>query len=146
MYTCTPSLVHLPPRSASPPLGHHRVLSWAPHATPQAATSCPFTCCLVSKSCLFCDPMDFSLLCPWDFPGRNIGVGYHFLLQGIFLIRDRTCIVYISRQVPYCQAIVFLCFYGGLCCSSFSLLHCSLGSLSLSKGQTNLNYKPLLHL
>ena len=24
------------------------------------------------------------LLCPWDFPGRNIGVGYHFLLQGIF--------------------------------------------------------------
>ena len=25
------------------------------------------------------------LLCPWDFPGKNIGVGCHFLLQGIFL-------------------------------------------------------------
>ena len=25
-----------------------------------------------------------SLLCPWDFPGNNTGVGYHFLLQGIF--------------------------------------------------------------
>ena len=25
------------------------------------------------------------LLCPWDFPGKNIAVGYHFLLQGIFL-------------------------------------------------------------
>ena len=25
------------------------------------------------------------LLCPWDFPGKNTGVGYHFLLQGIFL-------------------------------------------------------------
>ena len=21
-------------------------------------------------------------LCPWDFPGKNTGVGYHFLLQG----------------------------------------------------------------
>ena len=24
------------------------------------------------------------LLCPWDFPGKNTGVGSHFLLQGIF--------------------------------------------------------------
>ena len=24
-------------------------------------------------------------VCPWDFPGRNTGVGCHFLLQGIFL-------------------------------------------------------------
>jgi len=24
------------------------------------------------------------LLCPWDSPGKNIGVGYHFLLRGIF--------------------------------------------------------------
>ena len=25
------------------------------------------------------------LLCPWDFPGKNTGVGCHFLLEGIFL-------------------------------------------------------------
>ena len=25
------------------------------------------------------------LLCPWNFPGKNAGVGCHFLLQGIFL-------------------------------------------------------------
>ena len=25
------------------------------------------------------------LLCSWDFPGKNTGVGCHFLLQGIFL-------------------------------------------------------------
>ena len=34
------------------------------------------------------DPMDCSppgLLCSWDFPGENNGVGFHFLLQGIFL-------------------------------------------------------------
>ena len=24
------------------------------------------------------------LLCPWNFPGKNIGAGCHFLLQGIF--------------------------------------------------------------
>ena len=24
------------------------------------------------------------LLCPWDFPGKNTGVGCHLLLQGIF--------------------------------------------------------------
>ena len=24
------------------------------------------------------------LLCPWDFPGKNTGVGCHALLQGIF--------------------------------------------------------------
>ena len=35
-----------------------------------------------------CDPMDYSLpgfLCPWNFPGKNTEVGYHFLVQGIFL-------------------------------------------------------------
>ena len=25
------------------------------------------------------------LLCPWDSPGQNTGVGCHFFLQGIFL-------------------------------------------------------------
>ena len=27
-------------------------------------------------------------LCPWDFPGKNTGLGCHFLLQGIFLIQE----------------------------------------------------------
>ena len=27
-------------------------------------------------------------LWPWDFPGKNIGVGCHFLFQGIFLIQE----------------------------------------------------------
>ena len=25
------------------------------------------------------------ILCPWDSPGKSTGMGYHFLLQGIFL-------------------------------------------------------------
>ena len=34
------------------------------------------------QSCLtLCDPTVRSLLCPWDSPGKNTGVGCHFLLQ-----------------------------------------------------------------
>ena len=44
---------------------------------------CGCSFCLASKSCLtLCDPR---LLCPWDSPGKNIGVGCHALHQGIFL-------------------------------------------------------------
>ena len=44
--------------------------------------------CSVTPLCpTLCDPMDWlqpaRLLCPWDFPGKNTGVGCHFLLQGI---------------------------------------------------------------
>ena len=42
--------------------------------------------CLVAESCLtLCDSTDSSSpSCPWDFTGKNTGVGCHFLLQGIF--------------------------------------------------------------
>ena len=44
--------------------------------------------CSVAQSCpTLCDPMDYrspSSFCPWDYPGKNTGVGCHFLLQGIF--------------------------------------------------------------
>ena len=43
--------------------------------------------CSVAKSCLtLWDPVDCSPpgSCPWDFPGKNTGVGSHSLLQGIF--------------------------------------------------------------
>jgi len=47
-------------------------------------------CCIHAQLCLtLCHPMNCSLptrlLCPWNFPGKNTGVGCHFLLQGIFL-------------------------------------------------------------
>ena len=45
--------------------------------------------CLVAHSCpTLCDPMDYSLpgsSVHRDSPGKNTGVGYHSLLQGIFL-------------------------------------------------------------
>ena len=46
-------------------------------------------CCLATKSCLtLLRPHGLQpagLFCPWDFPGKNTGVGFHFLLQGILL-------------------------------------------------------------
>ena len=45
-------------------------------------------CCLAAQSCLtLCDPMDCSpsgSSVHGDCPGKNTGVGYHALLQGIF--------------------------------------------------------------
>ena len=44
--------------------------------------------CVCAQSCPpLCNLMDWSspgFLCLWDFPGKNIGAGCHFLLQGIF--------------------------------------------------------------
>ena len=44
--------------------------------------------CMHAQSCsTLCDPHGLShtrLLCPWNFLGKNTGVGCHFLLQGIF--------------------------------------------------------------
>ena len=34
--------------------------------------------------CLLFATQPARLLCPWDSPGKNTGVGYHALLQGIF--------------------------------------------------------------
>ena len=41
------------------------------------------------------------LLCPWNFPGKNTGVGCHFLLQGIFPIQglDRHVLCLLHWQV-----------------------------------------------
>ena len=39
---------------------------------------------VVSNSLRFHGLQPARLLCPWDFPGKNTGVGGHFLLQRIF--------------------------------------------------------------
>ena len=43
-----------------------------------------------------CDPVDCSLLWPWDSPSKNTGVGGHFLLQGIFLTQGSNPHLYVS--------------------------------------------------
>ena len=51
------------------------------------AHTCTYVCCLFSPVWLFVTYGLYPtrLLCPWDSPGKNIGVGCHALLLGIFL-------------------------------------------------------------
>ena len=42
------------------------------------------------------------LLCPWDSPDKNTGVGCHSLLQGIFPTRGSTLSLLHCRQILYC--------------------------------------------
>ena len=41
------------------------------------------------------------LLCPWDSPGKNTGVGSHFLLQGIFQIQGSNLGLLHCKQILY---------------------------------------------
>ena len=42
----------------------------------------------------------FRLLHPWDFPGKNTGVGCHFLLQGIFPTQGSNLVFLHYRRIP----------------------------------------------
>ena len=47
--------------------------------------------CVAELCLILCDPMDCvlsRLLRPWDSPGKDIGVGYHALLQGLILAQE----------------------------------------------------------
>ena len=41
------------------------------------------------------------LVCPWDSPGKNTGVGSHSLLQGIFLTQGWNPYLLHCRQILY---------------------------------------------
>ena len=59
---------------------------------------------LVTQLCLtLYDPMDCFLAssCPWDFPGKNTGVGCHSLLQGISLTQGLNLGPLHCRQILY---------------------------------------------
>ena len=43
-----------------------------------------------------------SLLCPWNFLGKNTGVGSHSLLHGIFPIQESNLGLLHCRQTVYC--------------------------------------------
>ena len=68
---------------------------------------------LGSQWCLtLCDPMYYStmyyqLLCPWDFPDKNTGVGCHFLLQGLFTTWG------LNPGLPHCRQILYQLSYQG---------------------------------
>ena len=56
------------------------------------------------------------LLCPWDSPGKNTGVGCHALLQGIFLTQGSNTGLLHCRQPPYQLNHQGSCVYVLCCC------------------------------
>ena len=87
------------PRELRPQVGQQSPICWVPEALPRTSTmstlspdSCWYCYCLVTKLCpTLLQPHGLSparLLCPWDFPGKNTGVGYHFLLHRIFSTQE----------------------------------------------------------
>ena len=49
----------------------------------------------------------YQLLCPWDSPGKNTGVGCHFLLQGIFPTQE------LNPGLLHCRQILYRLSYEG---------------------------------
>ena len=77
---------------------------------------CVCVCVKVTRSCLtLCNPMDCSpliyrFLCPWNSPGKNIGVGSHSLLQGIFPTQGLNPGLLHCRQILHCLSYKILKF------------------------------------
>ena len=65
---------------------------------------CLHACSVMSDFLQLCGQELARLLAPWDFLGKNAGVGWYFLLQGIFLTQNWTrvsCVSYIGRWILY---------------------------------------------
>ena len=78
----------------------------------------------VTQLCpVFCNPMDCSLLlCPWNSPGKNTRVGFHFLLQRIFPTQGSNpcllCLLHLqaySSPLAQPESPVCLYLYGCMC-------------------------------
>ena len=63
------------------------------------------------------------LLCPWDSPGKNTGVGSHFFLQGIFPTQGS------NPGLLYCRQTLYWLSYAGSAMNNLNLI--------TSKHQTN---------
>ena len=53
------------------------------------------------------DPLPARLLCPWNYPGKNPGVGSHSLLQEI--VPTQTS----NPSLPHCRQILYCLSYSG---------------------------------
>ena len=86
----------------------HFLLFWQSATSVRQSTTSVSQSVLVAQSFLtLCNPMDHMepparLLCPWDSPGKNTGVGCHFLLQGIFLTQGSNWGLLHCVQILYC--------------------------------------------
>ena len=93
-----PGLLHW--RQMLYPLSHEGTVTWGPSQISISRS-------VVSDSLRPHGLQPTRLLCPWDFPGKDIGVGCHFLLQGIFPTQG-------SKPGPlHCRQILYQLSYKG---------------------------------
>ena len=79
-----------------PPSALHHMPSYEPESFKKKVKV------LVTQYCLIlCGPWPTKLLCPWDSPGKNTGVGSHSLLQGIFPTQGSDPGLLPCRQILY---------------------------------------------
>ena len=64
---------------------------------------CVFSCLVMSNFLQTHELWPPRLLCPWDSPGKNTGVDYHFLLQGICATQGLN----LSPIHLYCRRILY---------------------------------------
>ena len=101
---------------------------------------CIMLCAVVSSSLWPHGLEPVRLLCPWDFPGKSIGVSSHFLLQGIFLTHGSSpCLLHLllwqvdslpprplgSPKYAVFDAIVTLLSASSLSCVWLFVTHCA---------------------
>ena len=70
---------------------------------------------LVTQLCPTLQPHELQparLPCPWNFPGKNAGVGCHSLLQGIFP----------TQGPPHCRQILYHVSHQGICLGYIQIL------------------------
>ena len=65
---------------------------------------------VVSNSLRPRGPYPSRLFCPWDSPGKNIGVGFHFLLQFCFILFCNAEMIFLLYQQRYSYIIKAMVF------------------------------------
>ena len=84
---------------------HIRGAVWAPPSGAHPTSVIPWVKVLVIQWCLtLCDPVDYSppsSSVHGASPGKNTGVGYHFLLQGVFPTQGS------NLGLPHCRQILY---------------------------------------
>ena len=95
-----------------------------------------------SQSCpILCDPQSARLLCLWNSPGRNTGVGCQFLLQGIFPTQGS------NPGLPHCGQTLYCLSYRALSPANMMNMKCPWAQVfqSLPKVTTRWQHFFLLH-
>ena len=107
------SIIPPPSSNTAPKAGLKLNIQKTKITAPSPITSRQIYACL----CVSCSVVSSSLqphrlqptrlLCPWNIPGKNTGVGRHFLLQWIFPVQGS------NPGIPHCRQILYNLSYQG---------------------------------